>query len=97
MSEVRFTDQHEWVRVDGDEATVGGEGRRKAVPVGRDSPGCSAHAFDAAGQPVADVDARSPVRIPRYEISGIAREGHEAIAEDPLAGAGGNDLAHYTH
>jgi glycine cleavage system H protein len=23
MSEVRFTDQHEWVRVDGDEATVG--------------------------------------------------------------------------
>lgn len=23
MSEVRFTDQHEWVRVEGDEATVG--------------------------------------------------------------------------
>ena len=23
MSETRFTDQHEWVRVDGDEATVG--------------------------------------------------------------------------
>lgn len=23
MSEVRFTDQHEWVRLDGDEATVG--------------------------------------------------------------------------
>ena len=23
MSEVRYTDQHEWVRVDGDEATVG--------------------------------------------------------------------------
>src|ERR1700709_1239098 len=23
MSEVRFTDQHEWVRVDGDEATIG--------------------------------------------------------------------------
>jgi glycine cleavage system H protein len=23
MSEIRFTDQHEWVRVDGDEATVG--------------------------------------------------------------------------
>ena len=23
MSEVRFTDQHEWVRIDGDEATVG--------------------------------------------------------------------------
>jgi glycine cleavage system H protein len=23
MSEVRFTDQHEWVRLDGDEATIG--------------------------------------------------------------------------
>ena len=23
MSEVRFTEQHEWVRVDGDEATIG--------------------------------------------------------------------------
>ena len=23
MSETRFTDQHEWVRLDGDEATVG--------------------------------------------------------------------------
>jgi len=23
MSEVRFTDQHEWVRVDGDDATIG--------------------------------------------------------------------------
>src|ERR1700761_6582463 len=23
MSEVRFTDQHEWVRVEGDEATIG--------------------------------------------------------------------------
>ena len=23
MSEVRFTDQHEWVRIDGDEATIG--------------------------------------------------------------------------
>ncbi|HXC55354.1 MAG TPA: glycine cleavage system protein GcvH [Rhizomicrobium sp.] len=23
MSDVRFTDQHEWVRVDGDEATIG--------------------------------------------------------------------------
>ncbi len=23
MSEVRYTDQHEWVRIDGDEATVG--------------------------------------------------------------------------
>ena len=23
MTEIRFTDQHEWVRVDGDEATVG--------------------------------------------------------------------------
>ncbi|MEI9885204.1 MAG: glycine cleavage system protein GcvH [Rhizomicrobium sp.] len=23
MTEVRFTDQHEWVRVDGDEATIG--------------------------------------------------------------------------
>jgi glycine cleavage system H protein len=23
MSEVRYTDQHEWVRVDGDEATIG--------------------------------------------------------------------------
>ena len=23
MSEVRFTDQHEWIRLDGDEATVG--------------------------------------------------------------------------
>ncbi len=23
MSEVRFTDQHEWVRVHGDEATIG--------------------------------------------------------------------------
>ena len=23
MSEVRYTDQHEWVRLDGDEATIG--------------------------------------------------------------------------
>jgi glycine cleavage system H protein len=23
MSEVRYTDQHEWVRIDGDEATIG--------------------------------------------------------------------------
>ncbi len=23
MSDVRYTDQHEWVRVDGDEATIG--------------------------------------------------------------------------
>jgi len=23
MSEMRYTDQHEWVRIDGDEATVG--------------------------------------------------------------------------
>jgi glycine cleavage system H lipoate-binding protein len=23
MSEVRYTDQHEWIRLDGDEATVG--------------------------------------------------------------------------
>ena len=84
MSEVRYTDQHEWVRIDGDEATVGitkyaaeqlGDVVFVEVPdVGRK--------IGAGGEAavVESVKAASEVYAP---IGGKVTAGNEALAADP--------------
>jgi glycine cleavage system H protein len=84
MSEVRYTDQHEWVRIDGDQATVGitkyaaeqlGDVVFVEVPdVGRK--------IGAGGEAavVESVKAASEVYAP---IGGEVTAGNEALAADP--------------
>src|ERR1700744_221793 len=84
MSDVRYTDQHEWVRIDGDTATVGitkyaaeqlGDVVYVEVPE-------SGRKIGAGGEAavVESVKAASEVYAP---IGGEVTEGNAALAGDP--------------
>src|SRR6185312_17440603 len=84
MSETRYTDQHEWVRVDGEEATVGitkyaadqlGDVVFVEVPE-------AGRALSQGGEAavVESVKAASDVYSP---VSGTVTEGNQALADDP--------------
>ena len=84
MSEVRFTDQHEWVRIDGDEAVVGitkyaAEQLGDVVFVEVPEPGRTlSKGGDAAV--VESVKAASEVYAP---IGGEVTAANSALADDP--------------
>jgi glycine cleavage system H protein len=84
MSETRFTDQHEWVRLDGDVATVGitkyateqlGDVVYVELPEGGRKVGAGGEAAV-----VESVKAASEVYAP---ISGEVTEANPALAADP--------------
>jgi glycine cleavage system H protein len=84
MSETRFTDQHEWVRLDGDVATVGitkyateqlGDVVYVELPEGGRKVGAGGEAAV-----VESVKAASEVYAP---ISGQVTESNAALAADP--------------
>jgi glycine cleavage system H protein len=84
MSEVRFTDQHEWVRLDGDEATIGitkyaAEQLGDVVYVELPEAG---HKFGAGGEAavVESVKAASEVYAP---VGGEVTTSNAALSEDP--------------
>ncbi len=84
MSEVRYTDQHEWVRIDGEEATVGitkyaAEQLGDVVYVELPEPGRSL-GQGAEAAVVESVKAASEVYAP---ISGEVTSTNSAIAADP--------------
>jgi glycine cleavage system H protein len=84
MSDVRYTDQHEWVRIDGDEATIGitryaAEQLGDVVFVEVPEPGRSLGAGGEAAV-VESVKAASEVYAP---ITGEVTASNAAIAEDP--------------
>mgnify|MGYP001605210313 FL=1 len=84
MSEVRFTDQHEWVRLDGDQATVGitkfaAEQLGDVVFVEVPEAGRKLGAGGEAAV-VESVKAASEVYAP---IAGEVTEGNAALAADP--------------
>lgn len=84
MSEVRFTDQHEWVRIDGDSATVGitkyaAEQLGDVVFVEVPEAGRNIGAGGEAAV-VESVKAASEVYAP---IGGEVTEGNAALADDP--------------
>jgi glycine cleavage system H protein len=84
MSEVRFTDQHEWVRLDGDQATVGitkfaAEQLGDVVFVEVPEAGRKLGAGGEAAV-VESVKAASEVYAP---IGGEVTEGNAALAADP--------------
>ena len=84
MSETRYTDQHEWVRIDGDEATVGitkyaAEQLGDVVFVEVPEAGRKlAKGGDAAV--VESVKAASEVYAP---VDGEVTAGNSALADDP--------------
>ena len=84
MSEVRFTDQHEWVRIDGDEATIGitkyaAEQLGDVVYV---EPPEAGHKVGAGGEAavVESVKAASEVYAP---VGGEVTTSNAVLAEDP--------------
>jgi len=84
MSEVRFTDQHEWVRLDGEEATVGitkyaAEQLGDVVFVEVPEQGRKLGAGGEAAV-VESVKAASEVYAP---IGGEVTEGNAVLAADP--------------
>ena len=84
MSEVRFTDQHEWARLDGDEATVGitkfaAEQLGDVVFVEVPEAGRKLAAGGEAAV-VESVKAASEVYAP---LAGEVTSGNAALAEDP--------------
>jgi glycine cleavage system H protein len=84
MSEVRFTDQHEWVRVDGDEATIGitkyaAEQLGDVVFVDLPEAGRKVGAGGEAAV-VESVKAASEVYAP---VGGEVTANNAALAEDP--------------
>jgi glycine cleavage system H protein len=84
MSEVRFTDQHEWVRLDGDRATVGitkyaAEQLGDVVFVEVPETGRKLGAGGEAAV-VESVKAASEVYAP---IGGEVTEGNATLAADP--------------
>jgi len=84
MSETRFTDQHEWVRLDGDEATVGitryaTEQLGDVVYVELPEPGRKVGQGGEAAV-VESVKAASEVYAP---ISGEVMGSNDALAADP--------------
>lgn len=84
MSEVRFTDQHEWVRLDGDEATIGitkyaTEQLGDVVFVELPEKGRKVGAGGEAAV-VESVKAASEVYAP---VSGEVTASNAALVEDP--------------
>jgi len=84
MSEVRFTDQHEWVRLDGDEATIGitkyaTDQLGDVVYVELPQAGRKVGAGGEAAV-VESVKAASEVYAP---ISGEVTAANAALADDP--------------
>ena len=84
MSEVRFTDQHEWVRVDGDVATIGitkyaAEQLGDVVYVELPEAGRKVGQGGEAAV-VESVKAASEVYAP---ISGEVTDANAALADDP--------------
>ena len=84
MSETRYTDQHEWVRIDGDEATVGitryaADQLGDVVYVELPEPGRSLGQGGEAAV-VESVKAASEVYAP---IGGEVTAANAAIADDP--------------
>jgi glycine cleavage system H protein len=84
MSEIRFTDQHEWVRLDGDEATVGitrfATGQLgDVVFVELPEPGRKVGKGGEAAV-VESVKAASEVYAP---VSGEVSAANAALADDP--------------
>lgn len=84
MSEVRFTDQHEWVRLDGDEATIGitkyaADQLGDVVYVELPQAGRKVGAGGEAAV-VESVKAASEVYAP---ISGEVTAANAALADDP--------------
>ncbi|GGF14036.1 glycine cleavage system H protein [Aliidongia dinghuensis] len=84
MSEIRYTKSHEWIRVDGDTATVGitahaAEALGDVVYVEVPAAGkVVAKAKEAAV--VESVKAASEIYAP---VSGTVTEGNQALADDP--------------
>ena len=84
MSETRYTDQHEWVRIDGDQATIGitkyaAEQLGDVVFVEVPETGRKIGAGGEAAV-VESVKAASEVYAP---IGGEVTAGNEALAADP--------------
>jgi glycine cleavage system H protein len=84
MSEVRFTDQHEWVRLDGDEATIGitkyaAEQLGDVVYVELPAQGRKVGAGGEAAV-VESVKAASEVYAP---VTGEVTASNAALADDP--------------
>ena len=84
MSDIRYTNQHEWVRIEGDEATVGitryaAEQLGDVVFVEVPEPGRSLGAGGEAAV-VESVKAASEVYAP---ITGEVTASNAAIADDP--------------
>jgi|SRR5579871_1186505 len=84
MSEVRFTDQHEWVRLDGDVATIGitkyaAEQLGDVVYVELPDAGRRLSSGGEAAV-VESVKAASEVYAP---VSGEVTDANNAIADDP--------------
>ncbi len=84
MSETRFTDQHEWIRLDGDEATVGIT-RHAAEQLGDvvfvELPEAGRRVGRGGEAAVVEsVKAASEVYAP---VSGEVTRSNDALAEDP--------------
>lgn len=84
MSEIRFTDQHEWIRVDDGIATVGitkyaAEQLGDVVYVELPEPGKKLNA-GAEAAVVESVKAASEVYTP---VTGEITEGNQAVADEP--------------
>src|SRR5215475_1528273 len=87
MSEVRFTDQHEWVRLEGDEATVGIT-RHAAEQLGDvvfvELPAAGRKVGAGAEAAVVDrVKAASEVSAP---VGGEVTAAHDALVAEPAKG-----------
>ncbi len=84
MSEIRFTDQHEWIRVDDDVGTVGitkyaAERLGDVVYVELPEPGKTFNAGSEAAV-VESVKAASEVYAP---VAGEVTEGNQAVVDEP--------------
>ena len=84
MSEIRFTDQHEWIRVDDDVGTVGitkyaAEQLGDVVYVELPEPGKTFNAGSEAAV-VESVKAASEVYAP---VAGEVTEGNQAVVDEP--------------
>ena len=84
MSEVRYTDQHEWIRLDGDEATIGitkyaAESLGDVVFVELPASGKTVTAGGEAAV-VESVKAASDIYAP---VKGTVLEANKALEADP--------------
>ena len=84
MSEIRFTDQHEWVRVEGDTATVGISNHAQEALgdiVFAEVP--EAGRKVSKGQEAAVVESVKAASDVYAPVSGEVVEGNQAVADDP--------------